>query len=53
MDDLEDETNIDVETEDDIDVETEDDLDSVDFVQVDGAADNDQGIIFTSRDLWR
>ena len=55
MDDLEDDANVDVETEDDdnIDVETEDDIHFVDFVQVDGAADNDQGIIFTSRDLWR
>ena len=50
IDDLDDDTDIDVETEDDtnIDVETQDDF--VDFVQVDGAADNDQGTIFTFGD---
>lgn len=38
MDDFEDETNVNV----------EDDIDFLDFVQVDGAADNDQGTILIS-----
>lgn len=42
MDDFEDETNVYV------DIETEDDIDFVDFLQVDGAADNDQGTILIS-----
>ena len=43
MDDLEDDANVDVETEDEIDF--------ADFVQVDGAADNDQGTIFFSWEM--